>query len=76
MKPVDDIQRFRANLIDELNGAALYKHSLRPSATPTGATSSCTRRSRSAACAFLARQADRRRRDRCAVLADVAHRAC
>jgi VIT1/CCC1 family predicted Fe2+/Mn2+ transporter len=24
MKPVDDIQRFRANLIDELNGAALY----------------------------------------------------
>jgi VIT1/CCC1 family predicted Fe2+/Mn2+ transporter len=25
MKPVDDIQRFRANLIDELNGAALYE---------------------------------------------------
>jgi VIT1/CCC1 family predicted Fe2+/Mn2+ transporter len=25
MKPVDDIQRFRANLIDELNGAELYK---------------------------------------------------
>jgi VIT1/CCC1 family predicted Fe2+/Mn2+ transporter len=25
MKPVDDIQRFRANLIDELNGAALYQ---------------------------------------------------
>src|SRR5262249_16686936 len=24
MKPVDDIARFRANLIDELNGAALY----------------------------------------------------
>lgn len=24
MKPTDDIQRFRANLIDELNGAALY----------------------------------------------------
>ncbi|HEV8333050.1 MAG TPA: VIT1/CCC1 transporter family protein [Steroidobacteraceae bacterium] len=24
MKPVDDIQRFRANLVDELNGAALY----------------------------------------------------
>jgi VIT1/CCC1 family predicted Fe2+/Mn2+ transporter len=24
MKPMDDIQRFRANLIDELNGAALY----------------------------------------------------
>jgi VIT1/CCC1 family predicted Fe2+/Mn2+ transporter len=25
MKPVDDIQRFRANLIDELNGSALYE---------------------------------------------------
>jgi vacuolar iron transporter family protein len=25
MKPVNDIQRFRANLIDELNGAALYQ---------------------------------------------------
>jgi vacuolar iron transporter family protein len=25
MKPLDDIQRFRANLIDELNGAALYQ---------------------------------------------------
>ena len=25
MKPIDDIQRFRANLIDELNGAALYE---------------------------------------------------
>lgn len=24
MKPVDDIQRFRSNLVDELNGAALY----------------------------------------------------
>ena len=24
MKPPDDIQRFRSNLIDELNGAALY----------------------------------------------------
>jgi hypothetical protein len=42
MKRVADIERFRANLVDELNGAALYNALAAAEPTRIGATSSCS----------------------------------
>ena len=42
MKLANDIERFRANLVDELNGAALYNALAAAEPTRTGATSSCS----------------------------------